>query len=214
MNGDHASTEKGTYKGMGGLKHQVGVKGLGEDALRAKTIAELVIYLQQWNMKKITDAGGIAAWDALSLLEQAERDKQLMDEVVEALGKEEYDALPADERRRLDLFIWAGCCMHKDQNSFKGGNTEMMSEWERLGIPGPALLCNKANSVALRRILEPGTMVPDPLTELEQKAFEESTRGSVKLCAIAGAMLNNKDSKKRPRGQAHRIHDLPRWEVP
>ncbi|KAJ6569271.1 hypothetical protein B0H19DRAFT_914080, partial [Mycena capillaripes] len=67
-------------------------------------------------------------WEALSPQAQTESDKQLMADVVEALGKQAYDVL-ADDKQRLDLFIWAGCCMHKDQNSFKGGNTEMMNEW-------------------------------------------------------------------------------------
>jgi hypothetical protein len=47
--------------------------------------------------------------------------------------------------------------MHKDQNSFKGGNTEMLGEWERIGAPLPCSLANKANSVALKRLTEPGT---------------------------------------------------------
>ncbi|KAJ7623104.1 hypothetical protein DFH06DRAFT_1340416 [Mycena polygramma] len=119
-----------------------------------------------------------------------------MAEVVEDLGQEEYDALPADEKRRLNLFIWAGCCMHKDQNSFKGGNTEMLAEWERIGAPPPHLSVNKTNSVALKRLIEPGAKILDKLTELEQKALKDSMRGDVKLCAIAGAILNNKDSKK------------------
>ncbi|KAJ7029252.1 hypothetical protein C8F04DRAFT_905970, partial [Mycena alexandri] len=196
MNGDHASTEKGTARGVATWKHDDAIDELGENALGAMSVRDLVLYLQQWNNKKIADAGGMEAWEALSPQEQSERDKQLMSELVQALGQEAYNVLPSEDRRRLDLFIWAGCCMHKDQNSFKGGNTEMMGEWERLGVPGPVLLANKANSVALKRILEPGVKVPGALTELEQKAFEDSTRGGAKLVAIAGAILNNKDSKK------------------
>jgi hypothetical protein len=94
--------------------------------------------------------------------------------------------------------------MHKDQNSFKGGNMEMTGEWSHLGLSGPMLFCNKANSVGVKRLLEPGAKIPDTLTQLEQKAFEDSTRGGVKLCAIAGAILNNKDDKKG-QGQAHRV---------
>lgn len=119
-----------------------------------------------------------------------------MKEIVTALGKEAYDTLGPSDRRRLDLFIWAGCCMHKDQNSFKGGNTEMMSEWGKLGVPGPIVLANKQNAALLHKILEPGAKMPDKLTEDEQRAFEASTCGGVKACAIAGAIMNNKDDKK------------------
>jgi hypothetical protein len=87
MNGDHASTEKSTGNGMSDLKHEDGVNELGENRLGAMALSDLVEYLQAWNAKKITDAGGIAAWNALSPTEQAERDKALMEEVVETLGK-------------------------------------------------------------------------------------------------------------------------------
>ncbi|KAJ7669569.1 hypothetical protein B0H17DRAFT_887150, partial [Mycena rosella] len=196
MNGDHASTEKCGARGMGGWKTEDAVNELGEEAMGAIPFPELLLYLQAWNTKKIADVGGIDAWEALSPQEQSQHDKNLMAEIVEVLGKAAYDTLVPEDRRRLDLFIWAGCCMHKDLNRFKGGNTEMMAEWERLGVPGPILLANKTNAAALKRILEPGTKVPETLTEEEQQAFEASTRGGVKLCAIAGAILNNKDDKK------------------
>jgi hypothetical protein len=61
INGDHASVEKGPAKGLGDLKHEDAVNELGEDALIALPIAELVACLQQWNAKKIADVGGIAA---------------------------------------------------------------------------------------------------------------------------------------------------------
>jgi hypothetical protein len=72
----------------------------------------------------------------------------------------------------------------------------MMSEWERLGVTLPVLLANKFNSATLKHLLEPGAKVLDTLAEQEQKVFNDSTRSGVKLCAIAGAILNNKDNKK------------------
>jgi hypothetical protein len=59
--------------------------------------------------------------------------------------REAYDSLNPADCQTLDLFIWGGCCMHKDLNSFKGGNTEMMPEWKKLGLVGPILLANKNN---------------------------------------------------------------------
>lgn len=61
MNGDHASTEKSTGNRMSDLKHEDGVNELGENRLGAMALSDLVEYLQAWNAKKITDAGGIAA---------------------------------------------------------------------------------------------------------------------------------------------------------
>ncbi|KAJ7430216.1 hypothetical protein B0H11DRAFT_1676382, partial [Mycena galericulata] len=205
MLGDHASTEKSTGTGVQGLKHEEIVNELGEQALAGKSYLELVLYLSAWNAKKIAEAGGIEAWDALSTAEQAERDKKLMDEIVTALGKEAYDALSSEDRRTVDLFIWAGCCMHKDLNSFSGGNTEMMREWPKLGVPGPILLANKHNAAILRNLLDPAVPADSSLTEDELRAFQASTRGGVKTCALAGAIFNNKDDKK---GQADKHVDF------
>ncbi|KAJ7101997.1 hypothetical protein C8R44DRAFT_716352 [Mycena epipterygia] len=205
MHGDHASTEKGTAKGVQGRKYEEAVNELGEDVLAGKDFMELVLYLSAWNAQKIARVGGIEAWEALSPAEQAEHDKNLMVEIVTALGKEAYDALSAADRRTLNLFIWGGCCMHKDLNSFKGGNTEMMLEWAKLGVPGPILLANKQNASILRNLLDPAIPADAALTEDELRAFQASTRGGVKTCALAGAIFNNKDDKK---GQADKHVDF------
>ncbi|KAJ7482108.1 hypothetical protein B0H11DRAFT_2232704 [Mycena galericulata] len=128
-----------------------------------------------------------------------------MNDIVTALGKEAYDALAPEDRRALDLFIWGGCCMHKDFNSFKGGNVEMMLEWPKLGLGGPVLLANKQNASILRNLLDPALPRDAVLTEEQFAAFEASTRGGVKACALAGAIFNNKDDKK---GQADRHVDF------
>ncbi|KAF7336494.1 hypothetical protein MSAN_02304100 [Mycena sanguinolenta] len=128
LNGDHASVEKGTAMGVKDLKIEAAIQELGEKALAGKEFLELVHYLAAWNAKKIAEAGGEDGWNALSPAQQAERDKNLMAEIVSVLGKEAYDALAPEDRRTLDLFIWGGCCMHKDLNSFRGGNAEMMEE--------------------------------------------------------------------------------------
>ncbi|KAJ7868034.1 hypothetical protein B0H14DRAFT_3441437 [Mycena olivaceomarginata] len=112
-----------------------------------------------------------------------------MQEIVTALGKDAYHALSPEDRRAVDLFIWGGCCMHKDLNSFKGGNAEMMLEWAKLGVPGPILLANKQNAAILRNLFDPAT----------------STCGGVKTCALGGAIFNNKDDKK---GQADKHVDF------
>jgi hypothetical protein len=205
MHGDHASTEKSSAKGMGALKHEEAVKELGEEALAGKEFMEMVLYLSAWNAKKIAAVGGIDAWDALADAEKAERDKALMDEIVTALGREAYNALSPEERRRVDFFIWAGCCMHKDLNSFRGGNSEVMLVWESLQVTGPKLLANKQNAATLRHVLDPSFPADAQLTEDELRAFQASTRGGVKTCALAGAIFNNKDDKK---GQADKHVDF------
>ncbi|KAJ7021484.1 hypothetical protein C8F04DRAFT_1314480 [Mycena alexandri] len=203
MNGDHASSEKGTAKGIEALKREATLETLGEQALAGKAFMELVDYLAAWNAKKIADAGGEEGWKVLSPAEQTDRDAKLMAEIVAVLGKEAYNALSPEDRRALDLFIWGGCCMHKDLNSFKGGNTEMMLEWKKIGAVQPVLLANKANTAILRNVYDCTCSPTATLTEDEFKAFEASTCGGVKACALAGAIFNNKDKAKKGQGDKH-----------
>ncbi|KAF8221424.1 hypothetical protein L208DRAFT_1371956 [Tricholoma matsutake] len=195
MNGDHASNEKRTATLMKEWKTEQTFIRLGSKQLARKTPADLIIFLAGWNQKKIEAVGGIDAWNALTPMEQTLRDVALVKELQIALGKEVYNQLPGDEKRIIDLFIWAGCCMHKDQNSFQGGNTEMMEQWEKSGYTPPLLLANKQNAAILRGILDPAK-ANAPLGEAETTALTASTRGGAKTCTIAGACLNNKDDKK------------------
>jgi hypothetical protein len=164
---------------MENLKKEGAIEDLGEAALAQKDLQGLVLYLQAWNAKKLVCIGGIDAYNKLSPTEQSRLYADLMREIIDTLGRKEYEALTEEERRPLTLFIWGGCCMHKDLNSFKGGNTKLMQEHERLGLTPPVILTNRHNAVRLKRWLEPGTKLPDTLTAEEQLAFESSIRGRV-----------------------------------
>jgi hypothetical protein len=74
MNGDHASNEKSTAKGIQTLKHEAAIAELGEQALAGKDFMDYVEYLGAWNGKKIAEAGGIEGWNALSAAEQFTQD--------------------------------------------------------------------------------------------------------------------------------------------
>ena len=114
--------------------------------------------------------------------------------VVRDIGQQELESLPEDERRLLTLFVWMGCCMHKDQNAFKGGNAAMMAAWESLPTPPPILLANKANAATVSRILMPKNG-GRALTDEELAAVESSTRGGAKTASLAGAIFNPRGDK-------------------
>ncbi|KAJ7359647.1 hypothetical protein DFH08DRAFT_686805 [Mycena albidolilacea] len=200
MHGDHTSTEKGSAKDLQGHKLDAAIKDLREEVLLAKSFSDLVLYLRAWNGKKIAEAEGIKGWEALTKLEKAERNAKLMKEIIMVLGKEAYDVLSPPDHQMLDLFIWSGCTMHKDLNSFKGGNAEMVLGWDQIGATPPIILVKKTNTAILRELLELGSEKYDNLTEAQQRAFKASTCGAIKTCMIAGMIFNNKDNKKRPRG--------------
>ena len=58
--------------------------------------------------------------------------------LVQTLGE-----LKLEEHQYAALFIWGGCCMHKEMNSVKGGNVWMMAFWAKNNLPGLKMLFNK-----------------------------------------------------------------------
>lgn len=193
--GDHANSENHVAKLIEIWKKDEALLGLDEEALLGLTPGDLIEYLVFWNQKKIAEVGGIEAWHALSPSQQAACDLALAKKFQRSLGEKEYQSLPGDEQRIIELFFWAGCCMHKDDNCFKAGNMAMMGWWDLSGNTAPIVLANKQNATLLRQILDPSQ--PDrPLDELELAAMQASTRGGAKTTALAGAVLNKKDDKK------------------
>jgi hypothetical protein len=211
-NGDHSADQK--------KKHAIGKKNkeaaiemdLGSKSLLSRGPDDLIATLEAENQQKINDVGGIEAWEALSAAEQVTHDVTMMKRLTVCLGKEALAAMPEEDRRKLMLFIWAGCSMHKELNSVKGGNKGMMAWWKENNIPGPILLANRDNAATLRDtangIVEDagvdaeadigvalGVNLGAP-TKAQQRAMDVTTAGGVKAAGIAGAIFNHKDDKK------------------
>ncbi|KAJ7877519.1 hypothetical protein B0H14DRAFT_3435969 [Mycena olivaceomarginata] len=87
MNGDHAANEKSTARGLQELKHDASIEDLGEESLAGSPT---------WK------AGGVEGWNALPAAEQVRRDEEMMKQIVTVLGKETYDTLSPEDRRRID----------------------------------------------------------------------------------------------------------------
>ncbi len=47
------------------------------------------------------------------------------------LGEAEFVKLDDSQKKNIDLLIWAGCCMHKEMNAFKGGCTQYVQDGGR-----------------------------------------------------------------------------------
>lgn len=184
MCSDHASAEKATADAIRDAKRKDTLQEMGEEARDEMSAEDFEALVGDWSAEKIRVAGGADAWNALTKEEQAIRDLVTIEAVIQSLGQKEVDKLPEAERRLLMLFVWTGCCMHKDQNSFKGGNTAMMATWAELGLTPPIPLANKANAEAVRKAVAPETG-SRPLTDDEVSALESSTRGAVKTTALA-----------------------------
>ncbi|KZP19697.1 hypothetical protein FIBSPDRAFT_1045302 [Athelia psychrophila] len=129
--------------------------------------------------------------DALPAREQDAIDEAFEAQMLERLGTAAHADLPEDVRRAMDFFVRAGCCMHKDLNSVKGGAKAMMAWYAESGATPPVLLANRDNDVTIKNMTS-----ATALTAAEEHALEATTRGGIKATTLAGAMFNHKDDKK------------------
>ncbi|KAF8294130.1 hypothetical protein DL93DRAFT_2122978 [Clavulina sp. PMI_390] len=123
--------------------------------------------------------------------ERIQRTRDAFIDAVHALGLGVYEKMESAERRELDLFVRAGCGMHKDLNAVKGGNTAMMSIWSELGAQ-PIALPNKFQAARTPKI----NAAPKASSTSGSSELKGPERGAIKLCSLAGALFNNKDDKK------------------
>ncbi|KAG1846434.1 hypothetical protein F4604DRAFT_1884162 [Suillus subluteus] len=102
------------------------------------------------------------------------------------LGEEQFTSLSSAEKEAVDFFVWAGCCMHKELNAAKGGNTRMRAWWEQNSVDGPVLLMNKDNVA----VASGGS------SAAKDQAVQVSTGGGQKTLDLAGSVFRHKDDKK------------------
>jgi len=186
MNTDHAEDQKKLVRLFKTWKAACECEMRGEEALLSASLAELIPLLVEETEQNITDAGGHAAWEALPPDERERREVATYHRLCMRVGEDKLDTMTPEERRHVALFIWGGCCMHKEMNSVKGGNTRMMAFWAQNGLVAPMKLYNRDNSAAASL----------GGSEARTRAAEVSQAGGVKLTSLAGAVFAHKDKKK------------------
>ncbi|KAF8587696.1 hypothetical protein K439DRAFT_1614130 [Ramaria rubella] len=167
------SGTQGNTKKVGQREFAVKLKGVNTNhAADQKRLAQL---LRQWKTcceREIqAAAGGPAGWDALPEAEKGTRNAQMYKGICEELGNAAFEQLTDTEKQAIDWFVWCRCCMHKELNTVKGGNSRMMKWWEDHGVPGPIKLMNQDNAAAAHG-------------------------GAIKATSLAGAVFRHKDDKK------------------
>ncbi|KAI0708072.1 hypothetical protein C8T65DRAFT_708596 [Cerioporus squamosus] len=162
------------------------VTGMNTDhAEDQKKLVRLFMELKETD-KVIKKAGGSARWEQLPEAERAKRVHEATRRATIRFGEARFAALPDEDKRAADLFVWAGCCMHKELNSVKGGAAALAAFWKDNGLPAPLLLMNRDNAAAAA--LGPSAA--------KDRATEVSQGGAVKLTSLAGALFRHKDDKK------------------
>jgi hypothetical protein len=192
MCGDHANNEKALSQAWKDLKHKLLLEELGQQRLLKLDgqIEELLSISQGWVGPKFDDASGFEAYMRLSAEERAVCDFACIHAMTWELGVQELAKLDDADQHLLTIWVWTGCCMHKDQNSFKGGNTHMSSYWKELGITGPIPLANKESAAAVRRVLHPEDG-GKPASEDDLEHVENASFGGAKAVALPGNIFKN-----------------------
>jgi hypothetical protein len=188
MNTDHAEDQKKLVRLFKEWKGSCEREMRGEEAALSASLADLIPLCWEETEKNIASAGGRDGWDALSPDEREQREKDSYQRICIHLGEDAIDAMSPEERQYIALFLWGGCCMHKEMNSVKGGTARMMAFWEKAGLTPLIKLMNCDNTAA--------ATLGGP--DARERAGTVSQGGAVKLTSLAGAVFSNKDKKKEP----------------
>ncbi|KAI0367582.1 hypothetical protein BV20DRAFT_949876 [Pilatotrama ljubarskyi] len=186
MTTDHANDQKKLHRLMKEWKMRCDRELRGERAVMLMLPEELSSLLHETSVKAITEAGDQTKWEATDDARKQEWSRTILQQLVDHLGKAEYDNVPEEEKRRASLFVSGFCCMHKELNAVKGGNARMVAAWAKLGLTPPLVLMNKENAAAA----ECGP------SDAQDRAMEVSDSGGVKTTNLAGLIFRHKDDKK------------------
>jgi len=185
-NTDHAADQKKLVNCLNEWWRRSDREERGKNALCNMPSQSTFFLLIECTEKVIAAVGSVQAWDALPPGEKEMRHKVNHAALYQRIGEEEFQKFLEEEKASIDLFLWVGCCMHKELNTFKGGCKGLGEYWISKGIQGPVKLMNKDNNAAAELGNE----------ETKQHAEENSTGGAVKLATLAGSLWRHKDKKK------------------
>ncbi|TEB17434.1 hypothetical protein FA13DRAFT_1650221 [Coprinellus micaceus] len=158
--------------------------------LRGKAIwsegadAEGIALLAKAGREAIDALGGLEAFNGMSREEQEKIDEETVRTVWKSIGGKAWDEMTMEERETAGRFVYAGCCMHKELNSVKGGDKALRAYWATVPeAERPVKLMNSGLTVAAKA----GAV---------KEAEEHATGGATKLTSLAGMIFKHKDDKK------------------
>ncbi|KAH7871962.1 uncharacterized protein C8R40DRAFT_1053615 [Lentinula edodes] len=185
---DHAADQKKLFELLKKWKTRLEREVRGERAVKRLTDNEYACLIFQGSQVLVQKAGGPAAWDALGTEERTYRIDEMRKQIIRDIGETEFEKLSEAEKAEVDLILWAGCCMHKEMNAFKGGCVGLDEYWNgHPDLPPPILLPNRDNAAAIEKA---------PGTEAAERATARSERGAIKVASLAGAIFRHKDRKR------------------
>ncbi|TFY75731.1 hypothetical protein EWM64_g8282 [Hericium alpestre] len=192
MISDHANDQKHLATLFEKWKLEVDREIRGRRAVMSMSEAEQLkfcLYAMELNLAEV---GGCVNWEALSEAEKKHRSEEAYRQAIHELGEHHFASLTPEDQRWSNLFLWAGCGMHKEMNSVKWGARSMEHFWsssqaQELGAVAPIPLFNKENAAVI---------ADETASTSKTRAEQQTSRGGVKTTALAGAIFRNKYEKK------------------
>ncbi|KAJ7444142.1 hypothetical protein B0H11DRAFT_1747684 [Mycena galericulata] len=189
---DHADVsdtedQKKLFRLAGAKKVQLERERRGERTIHQMVPEELADMIFKISQNAVVASGRITAWEQLTPAEQKAIHDDALTKFVQALGQEEFDKLSDEEKQTIDLFIWGGCCMHKNMNVSKAGVLAIQQWWPENNLPGPVKLYNRDNAAAVT--LGDGTAAAT-------RTEDRTSGGAIKVASLAGAIFRHKDRKR------------------
>src|SRR6266545_5514922 len=159
------------------------------------SLEDIEAMFQKSESEMIKSVVGQQKWDMLSEANKSERRAIMLEKTIAELGQEAFEKLSDEKKHLLCLFIWAGCGCYKDLNTIHGGYMAMANWWKENELEGPVLLANRDNDPVIQE-RNVAVAEGDTPTPAQERAFEQSTCGAIKMAQIAGSIFNHKDNKK------------------
>ncbi|KZV79515.1 hypothetical protein EXIGLDRAFT_782180 [Exidia glandulosa HHB12029] len=186
VNSDHASEMKKTSEVCKEKVQRFDRITRGHDALNELPDEEYIRIGDETYSYLIECAGGYDSWVALDTAEQEKRFSEAMDTVAYRIGLDCFNALPPWQRESIDLWVWTGCCMHKEMNIVVAGTGRMAEYWPSVGLEGPIIQPNKDNAAAIAL----------GESAAQERALAISPSGGAVLAAGCGALVRHKEAKR------------------
>ncbi|KDQ13894.1 hypothetical protein BOTBODRAFT_175306 [Botryobasidium botryosum FD-172 SS1] len=183
---DHAEDQKKLCRILEDWKKLCKQERQGEAAFNSASIGD-DIHAVLWEEIKcnICNAGGDMSWEALSDDEKRKCEDEAYWRVCACIGQEKIDAMTPEQRQYIKLFLWGGCCMHKEMNAVKGGNACMTAFWKVQGLVGPIKLVNKDNCAVA---VSGDSVTKERVTEADKKKGQQDAL-QIYMESIIGYMI-------------------------
>ena len=190
---DHAADQKKLAKEFFARKWDEVMSFRGMKAMISKPAEEVEGALSD-KLTEMLEEVGSEAWGKLSTESQLQQLESVVKDVRHHFGELDFAELPESQRRIEVLFLWSGCAMHKDLNTFKAGAAALVKFWKEEGLDGPVKLLSRGQEELLDRGREEKEMLAD-VDELDDHP-DNTAGGAVKLTSLVGALVKNKDETK------------------